>query len=131
MLLLLLPCAFRVHEDNRHLLLSRPVLSAAGLQHFAAQSRLRVRDAPVLQSPHRPGVAEVRLSEDSGGETTAWSRFMLGARHTETMGHCGVTQCLKMEFFHLLFFFSLCFGLHQAGFLYSSAVFSVLNPKSQ
>ncbi len=61
----------RVHEDNRHLLLSSPILSSVGLWHAAAQSRLCVRDAALLQSLRGPGVAEVRLSKDSRGETPA------------------------------------------------------------
>ena len=60
---------FRVHEDNRHLLLSSPVLSSAGLQHSAAQSRLRVWDAPLVRPLWDPAVAEVRLSKDPRGET--------------------------------------------------------------
>lgn len=49
----------RVHEDHRHLLLSSPVLSAGGVRLSAAQSRLCVRDTPLLQSLWCPDVAEV------------------------------------------------------------------------
>lgn len=60
---------FRVHEDNRHLLLPCPVLSSVGLWNLAAQSGLRVRGVALLRSLRGSGVAEVRLPKDSRGET--------------------------------------------------------------
>lgn len=80
----------RVHEDNRHLLLPHPLLPPAGVQHSAAQGRLRLRSAPLLQPLWRPAVAEVRLSKDSGGEAAKTCLlFMLGAGHTYKMLHNG------------------------------------------
>lgn len=61
---------FRVHEDTGHLLLSRPLLSSVGVLHSAAQSGLRARDAPLLQSPRSADVAGVRLSKDARGQTS-------------------------------------------------------------